>query len=448
MLKSRHLFWGVVAGAVLASGSVLAQQSPDWSRCINQGGTFSPDIVISACSNAISSSTDTKLNLAIVYGKRGNAYHDRREYDRAIADYTKIIEINPTDAVAYNNRGIAYRAKGDNDSAIADHTRAIKIDPELSSAYNSRGIAHRAKGDNDSAIADHTRAIEIDPELAGAYYNRSLAYHAKGDNDHAIEDATKAIEINPGHGGAYYIRGLAHGNKGDHDRAIADYTKAIQINPKNASAHHHRGLAYGAKGDHAGATADSTAAVEINRKHADSAAEPASIANAQVSLAAPRDAPRPLFTLILKTDLSAQQLTVVENDVVVHVWPISSGTRGYATPTGIFQPNSANRIWYSRQYNWTPMPYAIFFVRGVAFHGTNLTSRLGKSASHGCIRLATSHAARLFELVHEHGFAKTQIIVFGTARHDPPPIAERAPTTKAEPAASNGLPWWAKSLFD
>src|SRR5215510_9406063 len=110
---------------------------------------------------------------------------------------------------------------------------------------------------------------------------------------------------------------------------------------------------------------------------------------------------------------------------------------GYPTPTGSFQPKSANRMWYSRQYDWTPMPYAVFFVRGVAFHGTNVTSRLGKSASHGCIRLATSNAALLYELVQKHGFAKTQITVFGAAIHDPP-VAQRTPP-KAGTTASNGL---------
>ena len=72
---------------------------------------------------------------------------------------------------------------------------------------------------------------------------------------------------------------------------------------------------------------------------------------------------------------------MVENDAVVHVWPISSGTQGYATPTGTFQPKSAHRMWYSRQYDWTPMPYAIFFVRGVAFHGADNHPGLEPSAT-------------------------------------------------------------------
>src|SRR5262249_54055339 len=122
--------------------------------------------------------------------------------------------------------------------------------------------------------------------------------------------------------------------------------------------------------------------------------------------AAANGAPTPPITLVLKADLGAQQLSVLEGDTVVRVWPISSGVDGYPTPTGIFQPKSANKMWYSRQYDWTPMPYAVFFTRGVAFHGTNETSRLGKSASHGCVRLATSNAAQLFDLVHKHGFAQ------------------------------------------
>ena len=488
MLKSAQLFWAVAAGALLASGSVQAQQSPDWARCINQDGRFPPDIAFSACTNVISLGTDAGQKLAIAYGRRGNVYHDKGEYDRAIADYTKALEINPRDAVAYNNRGIAYRAKGDNESAIADyskaiemnprdavaynnrgiayraqsdndraiadHAKAIAIDPELVSAYNNRGIAYRIKGDNDSAIADHAKAIEIDAEFFSAYYNRALAFRAKGDNDSAIEDTTTAIEINPRHVGAYFNRGVAHAAKGTHDRAIADYTKAIEINPKHVAAYHNRSLAYRAKGDNDRAIADHTRVAEINKKPSDVTAVPVSIASAPLSTALieknplpPSDAPSPSFSLLLKTDLSAQQLTVVENDTVLYVWPISSGTQGYATPTGTFQPRSAHRMWYSRQYDWTPMPYAIFFVRGVAFHGTNITSRLGKSASHGCIRLATSNAAQLYGLVQKHSLAKTQVVVFGAAKHHPAAVAHRAPTPRIESPASSGLPSWAKVLF-
>jgi tetratricopeptide (TPR) repeat protein len=62
--------------------------------------------------------------------------------------------------VQYNNQGLANKAKGDNDRAIADYTDAIKLDPEYGSAYIDRAVAWQAKGDNDrvpSERIDHAR---------------------------------------------------------------------------------------------------------------------------------------------------------------------------------------------------------------------------------------------------------------------------------------------------
>ena len=150
---------------------------------------------------------------------------------------------------------------------------------------------------------------------------------------------------------------------------------------------------------------------------------------------APSVVQSPPVTLVVKADLAAQTATVIEGSNVLYVWPISSGVQGYLTPTGTFQPTSANKIWYSRQYDWTPMPHAVFFNKGVAFHGTNATGRLGKAASHGCIRLANDHAQQLFELVHKHGFAQTRIVVFGSAKQDAPTVAKRDPAAQPSPEA-------------
>jgi hypothetical protein len=126
--------------------------------------------------------------------------------------------------------------------------------------------------------------------------------------------------------------------------------------------------------------------------------------------------PPPPITLVLNTDLGAQRLTVIENGKTKYTWAISSGRRGFATPTGTFQPQWASRIWYSRQYEYAAMPNAVFFHRGTAFHGTSAVGLLGQPASHGCVRLAPGNAAALFKLVHKHGFAATKVVVHGGAR--------------------------------
>ena len=140
---------------------------------------------------------------------------------------------------------------------------------------------------------------------------------------------------------------------------------------------------------------------------------------------APRPPPPPPITLVLNADLGAQRLTVVENGRAKYTWAISSGQRGFATPTGTFQPQWAAKLWYSRQYEYAPMPNAIFFHRGTAFHGTSAVGLLGQPASHGCVRLAPGNAAALFKLVHKHGFAATKVVVHGGSRQRPPSLARR-----------------------
>lgn len=94
-----------------------------------------------------------------------------------------------------------------------------------------------------------------------------------------------------------------------------------------------------------------------------------------------------------------------------HSWPVSTGRGRYATPSGSFRPQRLERRWYSTRYNRAPMHYAVFYHRGYAIHATLEVNRLGRPASHGCVRLAPRHAAQFFELVRTHGFARTRITI-------------------------------------
>ena len=131
----------------------------------------------------------------------------------------------------------------------------------------------------------------------------------------------------------------------------------------------------------------------------------------------------PPNTLVLKVDLRAQNVTVMERGAVKFVWPISSGREGYATQTGTFTPQWTARMWYSRQWDMAPMPHAVFFNRGTAFHATSATGSLGRRASHGCIRLAPGNAAKLYALVHRHGLESTKVIVHSAPKE--PAVARR-----------------------
>ena len=60
-----------------------------------------------------------------VYCGRGVAYADKGDFDAAIADYNKTIELNPANADVYDHRGNAYIGKGNFGAAIVDFSKAI-----------------------------------------------------------------------------------------------------------------------------------------------------------------------------------------------------------------------------------------------------------------------------------------------------------------------------------
>jgi L,D-transpeptidase catalytic domain len=60
------------------------------------------------------------------------------------------------------------------------------------------------------------------------------------------------------------------------------------------------------------------------------------------------------------------------------------------------------------------MPHAVFFTKeGHAIHGTYDVKRLGKPASHGCVRLSPQNAAKLYSLVEKNGLENTQVVLVG-----------------------------------
>jgi lipoprotein-anchoring transpeptidase ErfK/SrfK len=118
-----------------------------------------------------------------------------------------------------------------------------------------------------------------------------------------------------------------------------------------------------------------------------------------------------LADVVVRVDLSRQRMHVIVNGSHYATWRVSTGRRGYGTPTGSHRPKLLKAEHYSSKFRGSPMPYSIFFRSGYAIHGTYEAGALGRPVSHGCIRLHPSNAAELFSLVHRHGTSNTQIII-------------------------------------
>jgi tetratricopeptide (TPR) repeat protein len=128
-----------------------------------------------------------------VHLSRGNAHLDAKEYNKAIAEYTRAIELRPDFAEAYNNRAYATYSKYDGiGDPLTDLNRALELRPEFPHAYNTRGCVYMAAGEPDKALADFNRAIQVQPDYPRAYRNRANVQLRKGHIGLAIADFERA----------------------------------------------------------------------------------------------------------------------------------------------------------------------------------------------------------------------------------------------------------------
>jgi L,D-transpeptidase catalytic domain len=154
----------------------------------------------------------------------------------------------------------------------------------------------------------------------------------------------------------------------------------------------------------------------------------AALTAAGLALFAPGEAAK--AHLLVQIDKTAQRMVVSADGRQLYVWPVSTGGRGYDTPSGTFRPFRMDIDHRSVEWDDAPMPYSIFFTRhGDAVHGTYEARHLGRAVSHGCVRLSVAHAATLWRLVKREKMANTTIMVSGAVHNarPPPPIAQAGP---------------------
>ena len=130
----------------------------------------------------------------------GKAYQlqMKGEVEKAIALYTKSIEIHPT-AEAYTFRGWARSSTADYQAAIEDCHHAIDLDPEFGNPYNDIGAYYIEQKEPDEAIPWLRMALKAKryESYCFPHFNLGRVFEAKGQLDKALEHYHLALETNP-----------------------------------------------------------------------------------------------------------------------------------------------------------------------------------------------------------------------------------------------------------
>lgn len=146
---------------------------------------------------------------------------------------------------AHIDQGMAAIQSGDADLAIQEWSRAIELDPTNTMALTNRGTARGGKNDFDGALADFSAALAADPNYVDAYLNRANVYEKQGKITEAIDDLNRLIELVPSDADAYFNRANIHSHArlklpaffnrskdiGNYDHVMRDYDKAIELAP-------------------------------------------------------------------------------------------------------------------------------------------------------------------------------------------------------------------------
>ena len=244
---------------------------------------------------------DAAPTTAEAYSRRGAALAARREYQRAIADLTRAIEMAPDRPDYLVQRAGIHLSAREPLKAMTDLDRAIAVKPDATAALLLRAELRLRADNKDGAKADLGAASRAAPAAADARLEIAQLYAALDDHaaaipefdqwiaahpaDHrlsmalngrcwartltgrdlaaAIGDCDRSLRLQPHTANYLDSRGLAHLRSGQPDKAITDYNAALAIDPKLAWSLYGRGLAKHGKGLIAPGDADIAAALAI-----------------------------------------------------------------------------------------------------------------------------------------------------------------------------------------
>jgi tetratricopeptide (TPR) repeat protein len=175
--------------AVLTAQRMLPQA---WRDC---HGT-SADKAVTACKLLLDSGIAKGAELADIQLWNGKALRERHELDKAITAFTASLAAKPT-AEAYSQRANVHYDKAAWDKAVADYSEAIRLEPQNGEALNNRAWTYYRAGDAAKALADANKAVDLLSGKAYVWDTRGHIHARLGNRDAAIGDFRQALTIDP-----------------------------------------------------------------------------------------------------------------------------------------------------------------------------------------------------------------------------------------------------------
>ena len=196
---------------------------------------------------------------------RGRGYlqePDSENLDKAIAEFTNAIHIDPNYALGYAALGHSYslgfQQYGKPNSWVADASRncqrALSLNPELVEGHVCLGRLLIGSGRYDQAVEEFQRAVRAEPGSEDALFGLAEAYTHLGDVAAAEATYKKAVALRPEYWSVYSWLGTFYSGQNRYSDAAAAFLKVTQLAPGNYLGYSNLGAAYVLEGRYSEAT--------------------------------------------------------------------------------------------------------------------------------------------------------------------------------------------------
>lgn len=205
-------------------------------------------------------------NQAFAYYNRGLALYQNQDYNKAISDFNKTLQIDPSFKEVYARRAFSL-LKVNNPTALQDFKLAWDQEPNNEDIMSNYAKACLTFGDLQKGVEVSNRAIQLNQKNPELYYIRGLLLATGNVPQKAIEDYSMAIALNTNYADAYVNRGNIYANQQQYEPAMADFNAALKANPKHSRAFSNRANLNSILGKYPEAIADYSQAIAIDSKY-------------------------------------------------------------------------------------------------------------------------------------------------------------------------------------
>ncbi|MEO8606235.1 MAG: tetratricopeptide repeat protein [Chloroflexota bacterium] len=208
---------------------------------------------IAALNRASEIDSDPK-EMLLIYQGLAAFYALQDNYEQAISNDNKAIELEPNNAQVYLSRANTYAAQEKLADALSDYEHAIALQPDLTDAYTGRGNVYLGQKRYDDALADFDKALTLNPASPNAWLGKGQILTVQGQFEAALDPLNHAITLcadaNYGCAILYVERGKVYMNLDQDETAIQDFKQAVKLDPNNNSALFRLGVVYINQGDY------------------------------------------------------------------------------------------------------------------------------------------------------------------------------------------------------